>query len=347
VLVVPGRLETRTGGYIYDRRIAEGLRAAGWTVEIRELDDSFPRPTPAALEHAAATFAAIPAGAIALVDGMALGVIPEIVEREAVRLAIVAIVHLPLAAEVGLDRDRQAVLEESERRALAGVSLAVVTGAATQALLTRHRLVPRSIVVVEPGTDPAPVARGSDGRPLHLLSVASVTPGKGHDVLLSALASVPHRDWHLTCAGSLTRAAATASRVRTRVQTLNLGGRVTLAGELDEAALAGLYGAADLFVIATLRETYCMAVAEALAHGLPVVGTATGAIPELVGESAGLVVPPGDTEALADALARVIGDSDFRLRLTAGARRVRDRLPTWSQASETLAAALASLEAHA
>jgi len=347
VLVVPGRLETRTGGYIYDRRIAEGLRASGWPVEVRELDDSFPRPTSGALEHAAAIFAELPAGSVVLVDGMALGVMPEIVEREAARLAIVAIVHLPLAAEVGLDRDRQAALEASERRALAAVSLAVVTGAATQDLLARHKLAAPRVVVVEPGTDPVPVSRGSDGRPLQLLCVASVTPGKGHDALLSALASVPHRDWHLTCAGSLTRVAAAAARVRTRVQTLNLAERVTLAGELDEVALSAAYASADLFVIATLRETYCMAVAEALAHGLPVVGTATGAIPELVGESAGLVVAPGDTEALAEALTRAIGDGDLRLRLAAGARRVRERLPTWSQASETLADALSSLEAHA
>ena len=347
MLVVPGRLETRTGGYIYDRRIAEGLRARGWPVEVRELDGSFPRPTPQALEEAATVFAGIPGGAIALVDGMALGAMPAIVEREAARLAIVAIVHLPLAAEVGLDREQQAALETAERRALAGVSLAVVTGNATQALLTRHKLAPPRVVVVEPGTDPAPVARGSDGRPVQLLSVASLTPGKGHDVLLSALASVPHQQWHLTCAGSLTRAPATAARVRTRVQTLNLAERVTLVGELDEAALADRYATTDLFVIATLRETYCMAVAEALAHGLPVVGTATGAIPDLVGEVAGIVVPPGDAEALAEALGRAIGDGDLRSRLAAGAGRVRERLPGWTQAAESLAAALASLEAHA
>jgi glycosyltransferase involved in cell wall biosynthesis len=244
---------------------------------------------------------------------------------------------------VGLDRERQAAAEEAERRALASVSMAIVTGTATLALLARHRLAPRRVVVVEPGTDSVPVATGSGGRSLELLSVASLTPGKGHDVLLSALASVPHRGWHLTCAGSLTRAPAAAARVRTRVQTLNLADHVTLAGELDGPALAGRYAAADLFVIASFRETYCMAVAEALSYGLPVVGTATGAIPDLVGESAGLVVPPGDTEAMADALARAIGDGDLRLRLAAGARRVRDRLPTWTQAAERLGEALASM----
>ena len=56
------------------------------------------------------------------------------------------------------------------------------------------------------------------------------------------------------------------------------------------------YDRTDVFVLATLRETYGMAVAEALAHGLPVVSTSTGAIPALVGTDAGLLVAPGDVQ---------------------------------------------------
>jgi glycosyltransferase involved in cell wall biosynthesis len=95
-----------------------------------------------------------------------------------------------------------------------------------------------------------------------------------------------------------------------------------LAGDLDETALAGLYDSADLFVLATLRETYGMAVAEALARGLPVVSTASGAIPSLVGDVAGIVVPTGDREALTEALTAMIRDparreTAYGLRLTA------------------------------
>ena len=85
-----------------------------------------------------------------------------------------------------------------------------------------------------------------------------------------------------------------------------------------------------------------MAVAEALAHGLPVVSTTTGAIPELVGDDAGLLVPPGDAEALAEALARVIGDAGLRARLAEGARRVRDRLPSWDDAAGKMSTVLAT-----
>ena len=120
--------------------------------------------------------------------------------------------------------------------------------------------------------------------------------------------------------------------------------RVSFAGELDAAALAALYDTADLFVHATLHETYGMVVAEALARGLPVVSTATGAIPDLVGADAGLLVRPGDPDALTDALSTVLGDDDPRERLAAGARRVRDRLPTWDDAAAKMAAALARLE---
>ena len=93
-----------------------------------------------------------------------------------------------------------------------------------------------------------------------------------------------------------------------------------LSGELDAARLHECYDRADVFVLASLQETYGMAVAEALAHGLPVVSTTTGAIPDLVGADAGLLVPPGNIEALAGALARVIGDARLRARLADGAK---------------------------
>jgi glycosyltransferase involved in cell wall biosynthesis len=115
---------------------------------------------------------------------------------------------------------------------------------------------------------------------------------------------------------------------------------VSLVGDLDAATLETGYDAADLFVLATLHETYGMAVAEALAHGLPVVSTTTGAIPDLVSDGAGLLVPPGDTGALTFALSQVLGDASLRARLAEGARRVRDRLPTWEDAVGKMAAAL-------
>ena len=376
-VVIPGDLDTRTGGYGYDRRIVAGLRDRGWSVDVRRLDGSFPTPTPAAREHAAQVLASIPDESTVLVDGLALGALPAEVEREAVRLKIVALVHHPLAAETGIDPALAAALEISERRALAASRSVVVTSRATSARLADYGVGAGRITVIEPGTDSAPLARGSvsSSRPsafrkklsarspapsdepsalgaepveVALLCVATVSARKGYELLLRALAAIPQRNWRLTCAGSLDRDTATVARVRAQLRAHGLEDRVSLSGDLEAGALAALYDRTDLFVLATLYEGYGMAVAEALARGLPVISTATGAIEDLVlgsvrlhpDQPAGIVVPPGDVAAFADALSRVLGDAQLRAQLAAGARRVRDRLPTWDASAAAMARAL-------
>jgi glycosyltransferase involved in cell wall biosynthesis len=358
-VLIPGDLDTRTGGYGYDRRIIAGLRDRGWTVNVLRLDDSFPMPTPAARTHAVQVLAAIPDASTVLVDGLAFGALPEEVEREASRLRIVALVHHPLAAETGIDPADAAALEISERRALAAARAVVVTSHATVARLAGYGVTADRITVVEPGTDPVPIARGSalsheasavDPEPsalspqpsgVALLCVATVTPRKGYELLIGALAAIPQGNWRLTCAGSLDRDPPTAARVRAKLRDSGLEDRVSLVGDLDQAALATEYDRADLFVLATFYEGYGMAVAEALARGLPVVSTATGAIQDLVGD-AGIVVSPGDLRALTTALSNVIGDSVFRGMLKGKACRRRHRLPTWDAAAAAMAQMLES-----
>jgi glycosyltransferase involved in cell wall biosynthesis len=349
VLMVPGPLKTPTGGYEYDRRMVAGLHARGWDVDVRELEDSFPEPTLAALDDVASQLAAIPDRALVLVDGLALGAMPDQVERESRRLRLIALVHMPLASAVGLHAADTARLQASESRALAAVSGAIVTGRSTIAVLRAYGLADDRIALVEPGTDRAPLARGSQSaynpkrrdHPVELLCVATVNAAKGHNVLLNALSAIPDGAgvWHLTCVGSLDRDPSTVNHVRALVSTRGLEDRVSLVGAQHGAALEVCWDRADVFVLATCSETYGMAVAEALAHGLPVVSTTTGAIPELVGSDAGVLVAPGNTDALAQALSRVL-DRGERERLAAGARRVRDVLPTWDVALNKMAVVL-------
>jgi len=340
-IFVPGDLEARTGGYGYDRRIIAGLRDHGWGVTVVRLDDSFPAPTAAARREAAAALAAVPDGGLVMIDGLAFGALPDEAAAHAARLLLIAIVHHPLALETGLDSPRAEALDASERRALRAARHVVVTSRCTAATLARYDVEPDRVTVVEPGTDPAPVARGQPSTgDVALLTVATLTPRKGYEQLLDALAAVPHGNWRLRCAGSTDRDPATTARVRERLRDRRLANRVELIGDMDARQLAVEYDRADVFVLATLYEGYGMVVAEALARGLPIVSTATGAIPDLVGADAGIIVAPGDAASLADALTRVISDGPLRARLAEAARRVRDRLPTWTDAVAQMARVL-------
>lgn len=347
--VVPGRLDTRTGGYGYDRRLIAGLRALGWIVDVRELHDGFPFPSAAALEDAARVLRDIASGTMVIVDGLALGAMPGVVEPHADRLTVVALVHHPLALETGLDASAATALRVSEWRALRVARAVIVTSRATADLLDGYDVPASRIVVAEPGTDPAPVAAGPiGGECLRLLTVATVVPRKGHETLVQALATLRHHRWRLTCVGSLTRHPDTVRRLTRQIDTMDLRDHIFLAGELDDADLAACYAAADLFVLPTFYEGYGMAVAEALAHGLPVIATATGGIDDLIGtDGAGLIVPPGDAVALAAALARVMDDASLLSGLREGALRTRQRLPGWERTAARVSDALVGVIADA
>src|SRR5262245_17897677 len=102
VFVVPGPLDTATGGTIYDRRIVEGLRRRGWDVTAIELEGTFPFPTADQVSAAGAVLASVPDDSLVLADGLAFSAMPEVASREATRLRFVAVIHLPLALDTGV-----------------------------------------------------------------------------------------------------------------------------------------------------------------------------------------------------------------------------------------------------
>jgi glycosyltransferase involved in cell wall biosynthesis len=204
------------------------------------------------------------------------------------------------------------------------------------------------IHVVTPGTEAAPLAAGSGVDPARpgpsFLCVGTLIPRKGHAVLIEALRGLQDRAWTLHCVGSATRDVGTADALRSAIAEHGLGDRVRLHGEVPAGVLQSMYAHADAVVLPSYHEGYGMALAEALAHGLPVVSTTAGAIPDTVPRDAGVLVPPGDAVALRVALAALLDDPLLRSRLAAGARAARAVLPTWPQAVAHFAAALACLE---
>ncbi len=354
--VVPGDIQTPTGGYIYDREVIAGLTERGWRVAVHALDASFPTPTPAALRAARATFAGFADGRVVVIDGLALPGLDRLLADEARRLALVALVHHPVALETGLnpiDAERFGALERS---ALTYVRRVITTSQWTARTLATDGVPVAMLRVAEPGvdrrrtrgsSDPKGAAAGAPKDLLNLLCVGTLTPRKGHAVLLEALNEIRDRPWHLSCAGSLLRDVPTVAAIQHQIDRFSLRKRVSLLGDLDRDALERQYARADMFVLPSHLEGYGMALAEAVAFGLPVVSTTAGAIPETVPANASILVPPGDSRALAKALASLIDDPARRAALAANARAARTALPTWATAATKFAAALDGLGAAA
>ncbi len=336
---VPGDLATPTGGYAYDRRIIAGLAARGWQIDVIDLGEGFPRPSPQTLGAARTLLARVPDHRAIVVDGLAFGVMPELAADLRRDHPLLALVHHPLALETGLSGADARMFRSREIAALACARHVVTTSPATARVLAAdYGVAQENITVVRPGTDRATLARGGGDRTVALLAVGAVVPRKGYDLLVAALAQLKHLPWRLTIAGDCGRSPDTLRRLEADIARCGLAQRIRLRGALTADELTSLYAASDLFVLPSRFEGYGMAFAEAIAHGLPVVGTRAGAIPDTVPADAGVLVPPDDVEALAAALRRLIEDPRERGRLAAGARAAT--FPTWQEQAARFAAVL-------
>ena len=339
VFAVPGDLATPTGGYAYARRLLAHLPKEGVAVRHLALPAGYPDPTLTELAETLERIVAMPRDAVLLVDGLAFGAMPaDLVARFA--RPIVALVHHPLGFENGLSEGRRAALLASERAALALAHAVIVTSSLTARLLVDEFAVAANrITVAEPGTEAARRVRGS-GSPVQLLALGAVSPRKAYDHLVLALATMPELDWQAKIVGPLDRAPETVAELRDLIARTGLEDRVILAGAVSDAALDRLFDAADVFVSSSLFEGYGMGLAEALARGLPLVASMGGAALETVPDAAALKILPGDTQALALALRRIIEDGGLRVRLGDAAWEAGQRLPRWCETARAIARVL-------
>jgi glycosyltransferase involved in cell wall biosynthesis len=342
--VISADYARRTGGYVFAERLLAGLQERGWRLQRLTLPAGFPDPSPAARARSAALLRALPDRTLVLADQLCLGVLPEVAKAEGRRLRLVMIVHHPLALESphAAAAARQSAVRE--REALAHCERVLVTSEATARTLVGEYAVPRRrIIVAVPGVDRAPLAAGRRRGPLLLVCVGAVVPRKDHGALIRALAAARQHPWRLVIVGNVTRAPAHVRALRALIAGLALRPRITLAGELSPPALARHWARADLYVTTSRHEGYGMAVAEAIAHGLPVVATRAGAVGQWLGRGAGVVVRDGYHAELAHTLKRVLASPERRACLRRGAVSRRRTLATWERAIATVSEALASL----
>lgn len=355
VFAIPGDIDTPSGGYGYDRRLMGVLEALGWQVEHLVLADGFPQPSAADLEAAEAALAALPDGALVLIDGLAFGAMPQVAARQGHRLRLVALVHHPLSLETGLDAAVRAKLEASERQALASALAVVVTSAATAETLMAEFSVPRArLTVALPGTD-KPERRdgvgteGGDGPspsgrtgPPRILSIGTLIARKDHATLVDGLARVADLAWQCRIIGSKSADPETSAALERQIVGRGLAGRIDLAGAMPD--VSSEYRGADLFVLASRYEGYGMVFAEAMANGLPIVSCAEGAPRDLIPGDAGRRFAPGDADELGAALRALLTDRQALARAAAASLAAGRSLPSWRQTAETVAAMLAVIE---
>ncbi|MFE4468734.1 glycosyltransferase family 4 protein [Leifsonia sp. NPDC056824] len=320
-----------SGGNRYDQRVRDGLRAEGWTVHMLLV-------TGRGTGWTARALAALPEGALALVDGLLVSREPEAVVAHRSRLRIVVLAHMVAAPTTSGD----GMLDDSDLAALRSVRRIVATSAWTRSqLLEQDAADPHRIVVAHPGVDPAPATTASaDGG--RLLCVAAVAPHKGQDLLLRALAGFADRDdWTCTLVGSVTVDPDFVAALTAVIDAAGLAGRIRFAGVLDPRALSEAYGEADLVVLPSRSESYGMAVAEALAHGVPVLATGVGGIPEaIVRQDAAMIVPPDDAWALRVVLQQWWASAARRDALKAAALEARGAGRRWEDTIAVVASAL-------
>jgi len=341
---VPGSIDQPTGGYAYDRRLIAALRVLGCEIDIIDLGDGFPYPDAATRRGAGERLGAVPPGRPIVIDGLALGVLPEAAKTLAATHPVVALVHHPLALETGIAAETAQAFAASERAALAAVRHVVVTSPSTRrVLIADYGVADERITVALPGNDRVAATVRPRRDTVALLAVGAVVPRKGYDVLVEALAVIADLDWRLVIAGDCARDRATADAIAAQIAACGLGARVLLLGAVGEDELAALHRGADLFVLASRHEGYGMAFAAAVSHGLPVVGTHAGAIPETVPPGAGILVPPDEPAALAAALRAMIADPRRRETHAAAARAAAAQLPEWDATARIFLRVLAAV----
>ena len=344
---IPGDPATPTGGYVYDRRLAEAAPAAGLTLAPLPLPGGFPGADDATIAEALAILADAAAAdpSPILIDGLALGVLPA-AALAALPVPIIAMHHHPLGLEPGLAPDRAAALLAAEAEALAACAGVLATSHATaETLRTRLNVPAGKIAVALPGTDMAPDAPRRGDPPL-ILGVGTISARKGWDVLADALAAIAHLPWRAEIVGPRDREPQADAALVAQLCQRGLSHRVALRGALDAPALHAAYQSADLFCLPSRYEGFGMVAAEAMAHGLPVVTTNAGALPEAT-DGAALLVAPDDAPALAGALAAVLADRARADKMAAASRERALRLPTWEEAARIAAALIAAAASSA
>jgi glycosyltransferase involved in cell wall biosynthesis len=343
-LLIYGRLDTVSGGFIYDRNLVRYLREAGDRVEVislpwRRYGLSLLDNLNAGLRRrlTRATFDVL------LQDELVHPSCFWLNQRLRPRLnyPVVAIVH-HLRCRERHPASLRRLYRRVEQRYLASMDAFICVSRTTAGDVEDLAGRVRPLLVAPPGRDGLPggvspaeiIARATTPGPLNLLFVGNLIPRKGLHTLLAALASLPGDDWRLAVAGSLTMDAAYVDAIRCQIKDANLTSRVTLLGTLPAPELAARCAAGHLLTVPSSYEGFGIIYLEGMQFGLPAIAGTAGAAKELITHGHnGFLVPPGNPEALAHHIALLIRDRKLLLKMSLAAHDRAAAHPTWNDSA--------------
>ena len=235
--------ERPSGGNVYDRRVCQGLTAAGWRVLEHPVAGRWPCPDATDRAVLGDVLDALPDGAVVLADGLVACAAPVELRRGAGRLRMVVLLHMPFG-------ERSAGRRADESAVLAAAAAVVTTSTWTRTLAARP-------LPSRPRASPRRAARGRrrTARARHprrwpLLCVAAVTAAKGYGVLAAALAEVRDLSWRCECVGVAD--GGLVDELTDRARADGIADRLRFTGPLAAAGLSASYATADVLVLPSL-----------------------------------------------------------------------------------------------
>ncbi len=263
--------------------------------------------------------------ALPVLDGMLLPDLEQQTEALAAADAIVLVHHA--SAKAGRDPDARQEVKQIERHMLPRFRRVVATSAGVAERLAAEFGV-AAPAVFRPGLPDLPRSPGS-GSGCNLACIGVITPRKGHDKLLGALARLTDLDWTLAIAGDAGRDPVHAATIANLIDALGLQSRVTVLPDPSAEALEAVWRGADLFTLASRWEGYPASAAEALRRGVPAVALTNDALAALLTPSCGILCDSADPATFSKSLRRAIADNGLRAALAEGAWQAGLALPGW------------------
>ncbi len=333
--LIYGSLDTLSGGYYYDRKLVEYLRACGDTVEIISL------PWRNYTAHLSDNFHfKLPKGLDVLIQDELNHpslIAANIGKRE---YPVISLVH-HLRCSEWRPKWQNYFYQAVEKKYLQSVDGFIFNSETTKAAVNGLMINEKPSSVAYPPTDRFGSAISEDEiklrakkNPLRILFLGNVIERKGLHTLLNALLYLSPSDVILDVVGSLSFESAYTKQIESFIEANNLSSFVFLHNSLNHTPLQNLLKQAHLLVVPSSYEGFGIVYLEGMCFGLPAIGTTAGAAGEIIEDnSSGYLIQPNDSDTLAKHLKALNDDRELLIQLSVNARKRYVQQPKWEESA--------------